>query len=87
MLAVMKTAPGVGNVALCNIAAPKPALGHVLLAVRAAGICGTDFHIYHDEFPSRPPVVLGHEVAGAVVAVGDGVDSTIIGRRVTTADE
>jgi L-iditol 2-dehydrogenase len=84
MLAVMKTAPGVGNVALCDIAAPTPAPGHVLLAVRAAGICGTDLHIYQDEFPSRPPVVLGHEVAGAVVAVGDGVDSTTIGRRVTT---
>jgi L-iditol 2-dehydrogenase len=35
--------------------------------VRAAGICGTDLHIYHDEFPTQPPVVLGHELAGEVM--------------------
>ena len=45
----------------------------MLLAVRAAGICGTDLHIYHDEYPTQPPVVLGHELAGEVAAVGDGV--------------
>src|SRR5262245_27680923 len=64
MQAVMKVAPGVGNVELREISDPEPPQGHVLIEVRAAGICGTDLHIYHDEFRTRPPVVIGHEVAG-----------------------
>jgi L-iditol 2-dehydrogenase len=55
-----------------------------MLAVRAAGICGTDLHIYHDEYPTQPPVVLGHELAGEVAAVGEGVTAVAPGDRVTT---
>jgi L-iditol 2-dehydrogenase len=84
MQAVMKIAHGAGQVALREIDAPQPAPGQVLLAVRAAGICGTDIHIYHDEFPTRPPVVMGHEVAGEVVALGDGAPAELLRRRVTT---
>jgi L-iditol 2-dehydrogenase len=84
MPAVMKTARGEGNVALREIDVPEPGPGQVLLAVRAAGICGTDLHIYHDEFPTRPPVVLGHELAGEVAAVGEGVTRATPGDRVTT---
>lgn len=84
MLAVVKMAPGVGNVEVRDIAEPEVAPGHVLIAVRAAGICGTDIHIYYDEFRSWPPVVLGHEVAGEVAAVGDGVEGVRVGDRVTT---
>ena len=84
MQAVMKVAPGVGNVELREIAEPLPPPGHVVIEVRAAGICGTDLHIYHDEFRTRPPVVIGHEVAGMVAALGDGVERIAIGERVTT---
>jgi L-iditol 2-dehydrogenase len=52
--------------------------------VRAAGICGTDLHIFHDEYPTQPPVVLGHELAGEVAAVGEGVIGVTPGDRVTT---
>ena len=48
----------------------------VLVRVKAAGICGTDVHIYHGEAGSAevtPPVILGHEFAGIVEAVGSGV--------------
>ena len=48
MPAVAKTARGVGHVALCELPIPAPGPGEVLLAVRAAGICGTDLHIFHD---------------------------------------
>lgn len=84
MLAVTKMARGEGHVALHAMAQPEPGPGQVLLAVRAAGICGTDLHIYHDEYPTQPPVVLGHELAGEVVAVGEGVSSVSPGARVTT---
>jgi L-iditol 2-dehydrogenase len=84
MQALMKTARGEGHVALRELPTPRPGPGEVLLAVRAAGICGTDLHIYHDEYPTRPPVVLGHELAGEVAAVGDGVSQVAPGDRVTT---
>ncbi|MFO7320923.1 MAG: zinc-binding dehydrogenase [Chloroflexota bacterium] len=84
MKAVMKVAPGVGNIELRDIEEPEPGPQQVKIRVRAAGLCGTDLHIYKDEFPSRPPVVLGHEVAGVVEAVGEGVTGIQPGMRVTT---
>jgi L-iditol 2-dehydrogenase len=84
MPAVMKTARGEGNVALREAPVPEPGPGEVLLAVGAAGICGTDLHIYHDEYPTQPPVVLGHELAGVVAAVGEGVTRVGPGDQVTT---
>lgn len=84
MLAVTKTAPGPGNVELREVAEPRPGPGQVLIAVAAAGICGTDLHIYHDEYPTRPPVILGHEIAGRVAALGAGVTHVREGDQVTT---
>lgn len=84
MLALVKTAPGVGNLEILEIEEPDPPEGHVKIAVKAAGICGTDLHIYYDEFRSFPPVVLGHEVSGQVVEVGRGVERVRAGDRVTT---
>jgi len=82
MKAVVKTQPGTGNVAYVDFDEPQPGPGEVKVAVKAAGICGTDLHIYRDEFPSRPPVVLGHEFGGEVVALGAGVEQVAVGERV-----
>ncbi len=84
MKAVMKIAPGAGQIELRDIPEPHPGPGQVKIRVRAAGICGTDLHIYKDEFPSRPPVVLGHEVAGEIADAGDDVERLAPGLRVTT---
>jgi L-iditol 2-dehydrogenase len=84
MKAVVKTTPGVGNVELREIAEPEVSAGQVKIAVRAAGICGTDLHILRDEYRSWPPVVMGHEVSGQVVEVGAGVERIAPGDRVTT---
>src|SRR5579884_3674902 len=84
MKAVVKTAPGDGNIEVREIDEPATPAGHVKIAVRAAGICGTDLHIYHDEFRSWPPVVLGHEVSGRIVELGEGVAGLRAGDRVTT---
>jgi threonine 3-dehydrogenase len=68
---------------------PKPSAGpsEVLIAVRHAGVCGTDLHIADwDAWAQsriRPPVVVGHEFAGEIVAVGDGVAGLKTGQLVT----
>lgn len=58
--------------------------GSVLVRPTAVGICGTDVHIIEGRFPAaRPPLVLGHEIAGVVVAIGPGVHRVKAGDRVT----
>ncbi len=84
MKAVLKLAPGPGKIGVGDVPEPSPGPGQVLIEVAAAGICGTDLHIYHDEFKTRPPVVLGHELAGEVVALGTGTKGVALGARVTT---
>lgn len=84
MKAVVKTAAGDGHVELRDIDEPETPVGHVKIAVRAAGICGTDLHIYHGEFRTFPPVVMGHEVAGDIAEIGVGVTGLRIGDPVTT---
>ncbi len=61
---------------------PAPGPGEVLIRIEAAGICGTDRHLFKGEFPCAPPVTLGHEFAGIVLAAGDGV-ALAAGTRVT----
>ncbi len=63
----------VGDIAEVEVADPQPGDGEVLVRVLAAGICGTDRHLFKGEFPCAPPVTLGHEFCGEVVAVGNGV--------------
>ena len=57
-----------------ELAAPDPGPGEVLVRIEAAGICGTDRHLFKGEFPCTPPVTLGHEFSGIVVGRGAGVD-------------
>lgn len=72
-----------GTVSVETIDDPTPAAGEIVVAPRAAGICGTDLHIIDGEFPPAPyPLVPGHEFAGEVVAVAPDVDDVTVGRRV-----
>lgn len=84
MKAVRKLQQGRGSLDCVDVPEPEAILGHVVLRVEAAGICGTDLHIYEGEFPTSPPVTLGHEVAGTVFQVGAGVDDWTPGTPVTT---
>ncbi len=60
---------------------PVPAPGEILVQVEAAGICGTDRHLFKGEFPSVPGTILGHEFSGIIV---DGAtDDLPLGTRVT----
>ena len=52
---------------------PVPVAGEVAIAIEACGVCRTDLHIVEGEVSARLPVVLGHQAAGRVAAVGPGV--------------
>ncbi len=86
MQALVKYAPGNGNVEVRDVPAPEPGPGQVRIRVEAAGICGSDLHIYHGDikFQVRPPVVMGHEFAGLVDKLGPGVTGLEVGAAVTS---
>ena len=60
----------VNNLAIAEVEKPKPGLKECLVKVLACGICGTDRHIYHGEYPSAKPVILGHEFGGVIEEAG-----------------
>lgn len=84
MLAVRKIARGVGNIELQDVPEPHAGADQVVIEVDSAGICGTDLHIYLDEFETTPPVTIGHELAGVIVELGRDVVGWSVGDRVTT---
>lgn len=72
-----------GRVRTEEIATPQPQAGHVLLRVRACGVCRTDLHIVDGELPPHhQQIVPGHQIVGEVVASGEGVTSPATGSRV-----
>ena len=86
MRALVKPEPGEGLV-MREEPVPSIGPGDVLIRVHKTGICGTDVHIWNwDEWAARtitPPLVIGHEFAGEIAAVGRGVDTLDVGRRVS----
>lgn len=73
---------GTRDLRLDTVADPQPGPGEVVIRVEAAGICGTDRHLFLGEFPSTPSVTLGHEFSGIITATGAGV-ALSPGTRVT----
>jgi D-arabinose 1-dehydrogenase-like Zn-dependent alcohol dehydrogenase len=63
-------------------AVPAPAIGEVLVEVAACGVCGLDAMRRAGQLDDRRGMVLGHEIAGTVVAVGEGVERLRAGDRV-----
>ncbi len=59
---------------MADKAVREPRPGEVLLEVVACGVCGTDLPIQDDEFPTAPPVTMGREISGLVLAVGSTPD-------------
>ena len=83
MKALMKTDYGPGHVEIRDIDRPViPAPDWVLIRVMAAGICGTDVHIWQDKFNYWPPVTLGHEFSGVVTEIGANCKRFKAGDRV-----
>ena len=82
MVGLFKTARGEGNINLLETDIPHPKADEVLIEIKAAGICGTDIHILHDQYPYWPPVILGHEFSGQIVEIGAEVTGYKVGDRV-----
>jgi len=85
MKAVVKYALGPGNVEVRDVPEPTPGPGDVKVEVKAAGVCGSDVHLWHGEIglAVQTPVIMGHEFSGIVAEVGKDVTRWKPGDRVT----
>lgn len=82
MKALLLTAPS--RLEYTDFTAPVPADDEVLLRIHACGICGSDIHGWDGSTGRRrPPLIMGHEAAGEIVAVGPRVERWRAGDRVT----
>lgn len=64
----------------------EPAPGEVIVEVSACGVCRTDLQLCEGDLPARRlPIVPGHQAVGVVRAIGEGVDSALVGSRVGVA--
>jgi L-iditol 2-dehydrogenase len=70
------------HIAVEEVPEPAPGPGEVLLDVAAAAICHSDIRVYLGQKHARAGVIPGHEIAGVVAAVGDGVAGLVAGDRV-----
>jgi len=75
-----------GEIRLEQVRVPKPGPKDALVKVKACGVCGSDVHYYQHgrigDFVVRKPLILGHECAGTVAAVGSRVRNVAVGDRV-----
>ncbi|MBA3843195.1 MAG: alcohol dehydrogenase catalytic domain-containing protein [Actinobacteria bacterium] len=75
-----------GSIALEEIEVGAPGPGEVLVRIEATGVCHSDLHVIEEDGWGHPyPVLLGHEGAGTVEALGDGVQGLAEGDRVVLA--
>lgn len=74
---------GRGELTVEDVPKPVPGEADVIIAPAEVGLCGTDAHILAGTFPADPPVTLGHEVAGRVIALGSRVTGLGIGDMVS----
>ena len=84
MKAVIKEKKGIDNIVYNEVPVPEINNDEVLIKVKAAGICGTDIHIFHDSYPYWPPVILGHEFSGIIEKAGKNIKHLKVGDRVTS---
>jgi L-iditol 2-dehydrogenase len=75
-----------GRIEVREVPVPKLAADQVLVRIAAVGVCGSDVHYFQHgrigDFVLDSPMILGHEAAGTIVAVGSGVSPDRVGQRV-----
>src|SRR5215216_5694153 len=83
MKALLLTAPS--KLEVTDFTDPSPGEDEVLLRIKACGICGSDIHGWDGSTGRRrPPLIMGHEAAGEIIAVGPRVERWRVGDRVTS---
>ena len=78
--AVIEQAGAVSTVETLRLDDPRP--GEVLVRMTASGVCHSDLHVRDGDWERPGPIVLGHEGAGVIEAVGPGLDPGVVGRAV-----
>jgi propanol-preferring alcohol dehydrogenase len=82
MRALVLEAPGT-ELKLLEVPVPTPAADQVLLRVHACGVCRTDLHILDGELKHpKLPLILGHQIVGTIVRVGENVTRFQLGERI-----
>lgn len=86
MKALVKYDFGPINTELRDVPIPEAGPGEVRIRVMKAGICGSDMHLYHadSKLALDPPVVMGHEYAGIIDQVGEGVTKFKVGQKASS---
>ena len=84
MKALVKFGDHSGAVEVRDVADPVVGPGTVLVRAEYVGVCGSDLHMWHHthSWKCASPVVLGHEMAGTIAVVGEGVTGWSVGERV-----
>jgi len=77
-----------GEISFGDVDVPVPGHGQIRIRVRRIGVCGSDIHVFHGKHPFVTyPLIQGHEFAGVIEAVGEGVEGVAIGARVTATPQ
>jgi threonine dehydrogenase-like Zn-dependent dehydrogenase len=88
MKAFVVTAPKTFEIQ--EVADPKAGAGEIVAKIERVGVCGTDVEFFNGVMPylhdgqAKLPMRLGHEWSGTVIEVGDGVDKSLLGKKVTS---
>ena len=86
MRQAVMTSPG--SIEFGNTDDPVARQGQVRIKVQRIGVCGSDIHVFHGKHPFVTyPLVQGHEFAGVIDAVGEGVEDITLGDKVTATPQ
>jgi L-iditol 2-dehydrogenase len=72
---------GINDLRYEEVATPTPKKGEVLVKIKASGVCGSDIPRIFEKGTYHFPTIIGHEFAGEIVELGDGVDSALLHKR------
>jgi L-iditol 2-dehydrogenase len=82
MKAIVNESAGRHHLVCREVPEPEPAKDEVKVRVKAAGVCGTDIHIWNGLYKTATPVIIGHEFCGEIVETGEAVLGWKAGQRV-----
>ena len=86
MRQAVMTSPG--EIEFKDVSAPDVGKEQVRIRVQRIGVCGSDIHVFHGKHPFVSyPLIQGHEFAGVVEAVGQGVTNVTVGQKVTATPQ